>query len=112
LGDAAQLEQAFLNLLLNAAEAMPGGGMLRIRSWAESDGSAGYADVSFSDTGSGMTEEQRARAFTSVLSTRKPGGTGLGLAIVGRVVETHRGKVRIESEPGKGTTVMVMLPVK
>jgi signal transduction histidine kinase len=111
LGDAAQLEQAFLNLLLNAAEAMPAGGQLTIQSRLESDGGASFAAVDFIDTGGGMTDEQRARAFTSVLSTNKPGGTGLGLAIVGRVIETHRGKVGIESELGKGTRVTVMLPV-
>ena len=70
-----------------------------------------HALVSFTDTGSGMTDEQRRRAFTSVLSTSKPGGTGLGLAIVGRVIETHRGKIKIESTQGEGTTVMIMLPL-
>ena len=67
--------------------------------------------VEFKDTGEGMTEEQRKRAFTSVLSTTKIKGTGLGLAIVGRVVETHRGKVKIRSRPGHGTTISVFLPI-
>jgi len=67
--------------------------------------------VDFKDTGQGMSEEQRRRAFTSVLNTTKPQGTGLGLAIVGRVVETHRGTVTIKSRPGHGTTVRVLLPV-
>ena len=52
-----------------------------------------------------MPEEQRRRAFTSLLSTTKHAGTGLGLAIVGRVIETHRGKVKIRSSPGAGTTL-------
>jgi signal transduction histidine kinase len=58
-----------------------------------------------------MPEEQRQKAFSSLLSTTKQGGTGLGLAIVGRVVETHRGKVTIRSTPGKGTTISITLPL-
>jgi len=111
MGDAAQLEQAFLNLLLNAAEAMPKGGTLTIQSRASDESGIRHVLVDFIDTGTGMTEEQRRRAFTSVLSTSKPGGTGLGLAIVGRVIETHRGKIKIESNPNHGTTVTVMLPL-
>jgi signal transduction histidine kinase len=59
-----------------------------------------------------MPEEQRRRAFTSLLSTTKQRGTGLGLAIVGRVIETHRGKVKISSQPGKGTTFSITLPAQ
>lgn len=114
-GDAGQLEQAFLNLILNAAEAMPQGGTLKIRSRAVSlprrSGQPTHVAVEFQDTGQGMSEEQRQRAFTSVLSTTKAKGTGLGLAIVGRVAETHHGKVKIKSRPGQGTTVTFVLPV-
>ena len=114
MGGATQLEQAFLNLILNAAEAMPQGGTLTItsRCLASSSGSARptHVAVDFKDTGQGMSEEQRRRAFTSVLSTTKRKGTGLGLAIVSRVIETHRGKVKIKSRPGQGTTVSVILP--
>jgi signal transduction histidine kinase len=114
MGAATQLEQAFLNLILNAAEAMPAGGELTIRSRRArlARGSAGPAHVAveFRDTGQGMTEEQRRRAFSSVLSTTKPKGTGLGLAIVARIVEAHRGKTKIRSRTGQGTTVTVFLP--
>ena len=115
MGEATQLEQAFLNLILNAAEAMPEGGTLTIisRSVQFRRGSSPptHVAVEFKDTGAGMSEEQRWRAFRSVLSTTKRKGTGLGLAIVGRVVDTHRGKVKIKSRPGQGTTVSVILPV-
>ena len=84
LGAATQLEQAFLNLILNAAEAMPEGGALtiasrRIRAPRGGVGPA-YVAVEFRDTGSGMSEDQRRHAFTSVLSTTKAKGTGLGFA--------------------------------
>jgi signal transduction histidine kinase len=59
-----------------------------------------------------MTEEQRRRAFRSVLSTTKTKGTGLGLAIVGRIVETHRGKVKLKSQRGRGTTIVAIFPVE
>jgi signal transduction histidine kinase len=68
--------------------------------------------VEFKDSGKGMPEEQRRRVFASLLSTTKPGGTGLGLAIVSRVVETHRGKVKIRSASGKGTVMSITLPAE
>jgi len=110
-GDAGQLEQAFLNLILNAAEAMPEGGDLTITSRTlRRKGEPGHVAVEFADTGAGMSEEQRRRAFKSFLSTTKARGTGLGLAVVGRILETHRGTVKVKSRPGKGTVVSVLLP--
>jgi signal transduction histidine kinase len=115
LADATQLEQAFLNLTLNAVEAMPGGGRLTIASRAlrvrRTRPGPTHVAVSFRDTGTGMSAEQRRRAFTSLLSTTKPKGTGFGMAIVAKVVEAHRGKVRIRSRPGAGTTILLILPV-
>jgi signal transduction histidine kinase len=113
LGDATQLEQAFLNLTLNAVEAMPNGGSLRISSRLSKARVSGqrHVVVEFEDTGEGMSEEQQKRAFTSLLQTTKVRGTGIGLAIVGRVVEAHRGKVKIKSELGRGTTITIQLPV-
>ncbi len=114
-GDGTQLEQVFLNLTLNAVEAMPQGGSLTIRTRAlpltARDEKPTHVLIRFSDTGVGMTEEHRRRAFTSLLSSTKPKGTGLGLAIVARVVETHRGEVRVWSRLGRGTTISVVLPV-
>jgi signal transduction histidine kinase len=115
MADAGQLEQAFLNLTLNAVEAMPNGGKLLISSRAlhlpaASPGPTHIA-IEFRDTGEGMTREQSKRAFSSLLSTTKAKGTGLGLAIVGRVVEAHRGKVRVRSSPNKGAAIIITLPV-
>ncbi|MEI7533024.1 MAG: GAF domain-containing protein [Verrucomicrobiae bacterium] len=112
-GDAPQLEQAFLNLILNAAEAMGEGGTLTIRSRVVlgADKTMQVA-VEFKDTGGGMTIEQQQQAFKTVLATTKAKGTGLGLAIVGRIVETHHGEIRIRSRLGRGTTMRVALPVK
>jgi signal transduction histidine kinase len=116
MGDAPQLEQAFLNLILNAAEAMPDGGTLTVKSGAirlpRSNPHATHVTVEFKDTGGGMSKEVQERAFTAVLSTTKGNGTGLGLAIVGRIIETHHGKVRIKSQIGSGTTIRITLPAK
>jgi signal transduction histidine kinase len=114
-GDAGQLEQAFLNLILNAVEAMPSGGALSIvaRPFARRKGAPiKHVAVEVRDTGQGMSPEQRQRAFKSLLSTTKSKGTGLGLAIVARVVEQHRGKVKIRTRPGEGSTFTIILPVQ
>ncbi len=112
MADATHLEQAFLNLILNASEAMPAGGRLTISTRFESGSTTSRVEIAFADTGEGMTDEQQRRAFSSVLSTTKARGTGLGLAIVGRIVETHRGSVEISSQRGHGTTIRILLPVE
>jgi signal transduction histidine kinase len=112
--DATQLEQAFLNLTLNAVQAMPLGGELAISTKVLAGPGSSAAQrvaLEFKDNGQGMTHEQCKKAFTSLLSTTKPTGTGLGLAIVSRVVESHRGEVKLKSKPGRGTTITVILPV-
>ena len=115
MADATQLEQAFLNLILNAVEAMPQGGRLTILTRTVNSARNGAKGpciaIEFKDTGEGMSVEQRDRAFTSLLSTTKSKGTGLGLAIVGRVVESHHGTIRIKSQPGRGTSIRIILPV-
>jgi signal transduction histidine kinase len=114
-GDARQLEQAFLNLILNAAEAMPGSGTLTITSRVIRQSGAHTQpqriEIEFTDTGKGMSEEQRRRSFKSMLETTKPKGSGLGLAIVGRIIETHQGKVKIKPQRDQGTTISIVLPV-
>jgi signal transduction histidine kinase len=116
MGDAPQLEQAFLNLILNAAEAMPKGGDLTIKSrevrLPRTSLSPTHVAVEFKDTGGGMSREVQTRAFKTFLRTAKAKGTGLGLAIVGRIIETHRGNIRIRSRIGHGTTLCITLPVQ
>ncbi len=113
--DAAQLEQAFLNLTLNAVQAMPKGGRLTLTTRATppapKQGQSQRLIIEFKDTGEGMNAERQKRVFSSLLHSSKRHGTGLGLAIVQRVVETHRGEVKVKSQPGRGTTVSMILPV-
>jgi len=104
--DGEQLRRALSNLVLNAIDAMPGGGTLRISS-ARQDG---RVRVSVSDSGQGLTEEECARLFTPYYTT-KHHGTGLGLAIVQSVVSDHRGKISVISAPAQGATFLIDLPV-
>lgn len=106
--DARELRKAFLNLILNALEALEGGGALAIRT--AYDRASGAATVSIEDTGAGMSAETLARAFDMFFTT-KPQGTGLGMAIARSVIERHGGELRLQSVLGRGTTVSVRLPV-
>ena len=117
MADATQLEQAFLNLTLNAVEAMPAGGRLTITTQAlrvpRRSRTPTHVLVAFQDTGEGMSAETRRRVLAStLLNTTKKRGTGLGLAIVRRVVEAHQGRLRIKSRLGQGTVISLTLPVK
>ncbi|WP_269619272.1 ATP-binding protein [Zhongshania sp. BJYM1] len=103
-----QLNQVFLNLITNAAQAMDGKGQICIRTSIENDN----VQVAISDTGSGMDEETRAHIFEPFFTTKPVGkGTGLGLSIVFRIIEDHGGTIRVESEVGKGTEFFISLPV-
>jgi signal transduction histidine kinase len=116
MADAPQLEQVFLNLILNAVEAMPEGGTLAVKSRAirlpRASERPTHVAVEFKDTGKGMSLELQKRAFTAMLSSTKAKGAGLGLAIVGRIIETHRGNIRIKSRLKHGTSIIITLPVK
>jgi signal transduction histidine kinase len=103
--DPEQLGRALQNLILNAIDAMPGGGTLTIRSRRVAAG----VRLEVSDTGEGLLEEERQRLFTPYYTTKQH-GTGLGLAIVQSVVADHRGKVWVESERRRGTTFYIELP--
>ncbi|HOW68651.1 MAG TPA: GAF domain-containing protein [Verrucomicrobiota bacterium] len=115
LGDATQLEQAFLNLILNAVQAMPEGGRLMIRSRADpspgDDSRAAHVLIEFKDTGLGLSEEQCRHLGGSILNTTKRTGTGLGLAIVVKTIEAHGGKITAKSRAGQGTLFSIHLPV-
>lgn len=99
-------QQAVLNLLINAQQAMAGGGVLTLRTFAQDE----FAVLTVQDTGEGMTEEVKQKAFRAFYST-KPNGSGLGLATTSRIVSAHGGIIESESEPGKGTCFRIKLPV-
>jgi two-component system nitrogen regulation sensor histidine kinase NtrY len=99
------LHRALSNLVLNAMDAMPGGGTLTMEAGREDS----WVELRVSDTGSGMTEEESQRLFTPYYTTKQH-GTGLGLAIVQSVVSDHQGTIRVESQPGSGTTFVIELP--
>ena len=104
--DPEQLGRVCQNLLLNAFDAMPAGGAVTIRTRR----GEGVVRLEIADTGEGLTEEERRRIFTPYYTTKQH-GTGLGLAIVQAVVADHAGRIWVESEPGRGTTFHVELPV-
>ncbi len=111
--DRGQLQQVFLNVLNNALAAVDNGGETRIASGIR-EGADGAQSVvmSFTDNGSGMDEETLKHIFEPFFTTKKEQGTGLGLSIIYGIVKRHGGEIEVESEPGKGTTVTVVLPVR
>ncbi len=104
-GDAAMLRQAFLNLALNACQAMPRGGSLRLTAGL----SGGRVEVRIADTGVGIRPEDLSRIFDLYFTTKEH-GTGIGLSMVYRIVQLHDGDIEVESTPGRGTTFRVLLP--
>jgi PAS domain S-box-containing protein len=103
-----RLQQVFINIILNALDAMPGGGELRIRLAAED----GAQVVRISDTGTGIRPEHRSRIFDPFFTTKGVGkGTGLGLSISYAIVKEHDGRIDVQSEVGRGTTFIITLPV-
>jgi two-component system NtrC family sensor kinase len=109
LSDTDQIQQVFINIILNAAEAMTKGGTLRIKSGMTKEGE--FIDIRFADTGPGIPEEQRERIFDPFYTTKEH-GTGLGLSISYGIIEQHGGTISVESCVNKGTTFVVQLPVK
>jgi signal transduction histidine kinase len=112
LGEANQLLQVLLNLLGNAAEAMPGGGVLSVELAASSgNGGPGMVRLAVQDTGEGIAHEDRARIFDPYFSTKASGeGSGMGLSVVHSIVAGFGGHLRFLSEPGRGTRFEVFLP--
>jgi PAS domain S-box-containing protein len=120
VADPTQVEQVVLNLLVNARDAMPSGGAIRIetrrvagheRPPALEEAPGGYVCLSVTDTGCGIPTEVRNRIFDPLFTTKEEGhGTGLGLATVKGIVERHHGAIEVDSEVGKGTTFRIYLP--
>lgn len=107
-GSDGELQQVFTNLVLNALDAMPGGGQLRVSARAVED----RVEVAVADSGAGIPAERLARIFEPFYSTKLgQGGTGLGLTITADLVRRHDGDIRVESTPGQGTTFCVRLPL-
>ena len=108
-GDPSQLQQVFVNLILNALQAMPGGGTLTLETLTE----GGEVVARVRDTGVGIPREHLSKIFDPFFSTKKPSeGTGLGLSICQGIVERHNGKIEVESKLGEGTAFTVRLPVR
>jgi PAS domain S-box-containing protein len=109
--DSNQMKQVFINLLTNAAEAMPEGGTITISAYnSQNIHNKKILRIVIVDTGCGISKEDRQRAFDPFYTTKKKsGGTGLGLSVAKGIIEKHKGDIRIESEPGKGTSVIIEL---
>lgn len=106
LADESQIKQALLNLLVNARQAMPEGGELLVRVRRVGND----AEIMVTDTGIGMSEEKLEHCFEEYWSDKK-GGSGLGLATTQRIIEEHHGTISVFSEPGRGTSFTIYLPL-
>jgi hypothetical protein len=104
--DRDMFKQAFLNVVVNAIQSMKGGGELRLQCSSAGD----TAEIRISDTGGGIPPELRDKIFRLYFTT-KPGGSGIGLAMTFRIVQLHDGTIDFSSEPGKGTTFVIRLPI-
>ena len=109
IGDKARLEEVFLNLFINAADAMKGKGTLTITTRLSGNNSV---KINVSDTGGGIAKEHIPHIFEPFFTTKEPGrGTGLGLSIVYGIIRKHNGFIDAESEPGDGATFIIILPL-
>ncbi len=111
-----QIQQVLLNLLINARQAMPNGGQVTVRFGYDSVSE--MIDLSVRDTGSGIAPEALRKIFDPFFTTKSgpdasgKGGTGLGLATCRDIIEAHRGRIRVDSTPGRGTAFTLKLPVR
>jgi two-component system NtrC family sensor kinase len=111
LVDPSQMQQVFLNMIINAAEAMEEGGELTIQTKLDPTGD--FISIEISDTGYGIPEEHFDKLFDPFFTTKEVGhGTGLGLAISYGIVKEHKGTINVESTLGKGTTFIIRLPIR
>jgi DNA-binding response OmpR family regulator/nitrogen-specific signal transduction histidine kinase len=102
----AELREVVVNLLFNAVDAMPRGGVIRVRTWAKGS----HAYLSVSDTGTGMPDEVRHRIFDPFYSTKGSRGSGLGLWVSQEIIKRHGGCIEVQTAPGEGSTFIVALP--
>ena len=105
-----EIRQILWNLMLNAVQAMPDGGVLKVDARPLRVGEREGAEISIGDTGCGIEEQQFSKIFDPFYTTRDA-GTGLGLAVVNRILEAYGGKIYMQSEPGKGSVFTIWLPV-
>ncbi len=108
--DADKMTRVILNIAGNAADAMPGGGKFYVRSNVKDDDVA--IEIELEDTGSGMPEEVRRKIFEPFVTYGKKHGTGLGMAIVKKIMDDHRGSIDVSSEVGRGTKMVLRLPIR
>ena len=102
-----QLNQVFMNILVNAAQAIEEQGEIRIGTHADD----GYVEIRISDTGVGIPKENLSKIFDPFFTTKQVGkGTGLGMNVAYNIVKKHKGNIEVESEVGKGTTFTIRLP--
>ena len=106
--DENQIEQVFINVLLNAGQSMPGGGTLRIETYTENEE---FNCVKITDTGTGITEENLGKIFDPFFTTKNDKGAGLGLSISYGIIERHGGKIEVQSNVREGTTFTIKLPL-
>ncbi len=110
-GNSGKLQQVFLNLFLNARDAMPQGGVLRVRTASANGGGPGAVLVEVADTGVGIPSEHISKIYDPFFTTKGPQkGTGLGLAVTYGIIREHSGAIAVESEPGKGTFFRLEFP--
>ena len=110
--DSDKIRQVYLNLVHNAKHAMPDGGTITVGCRGVKEADKNFHQFTLSDTGTGMSEEVRLKVFEPFFTTKPEGeGTGMGLAVIHRIIEEHGGKIRVESEEGKGTTFIISLPI-
>jgi len=105
--DKDQIKRTFLNLAVNGVQAMENGGRLKV----STKKTKGFVEISFKDTGTGMSKENMEKIFTPFFTTRAK-GMGIGLAVCKKFIDAHGGSIEVESEVGRGSTFTVKLPVQ
>jgi len=103
--DSGQIKQALLNVILNAYQSMPSGGELNIKVYRTDS----HISIDITDTGEGIPQDRIGKLFNLFYST-KENGTGLGLSITKRIIDMHKGEIKVQSEEGKGSTFSIILP--